>query len=476
MTNELTLTGQWYIPQTHETLPGTLLIIRDKKRIILRLTALATEDDPMASVHAFGHQELIQGRIDTGGKVLLYDCTFGGPHNYIGQKTEVMVTIGAAFWNLDIDSVEDLCFQKVSIDFGEIIEWSGLCSYEWEMTEGGNGDRLVWKCEKDVVFQIDEEVSLRISAQPGSHKMWSYSKELVVSQAVYMFLEYQTERHWKSIEKDIRALRSLLTLGMSRRIFVDEMQYYHKSNQDPGIPEYIHGASVYLGDEQEGHTSSDKGKYSYLFTLDDLTEEGCRCLRNWYDKYERMKPVVELYEAAWNVPGISAEMLFLNLAQALETYHARFVCDDLKQYVRLVDAFLRETYELEADVEYSEHEKARRRILINQNEDKSRSIVLKSRLGYLFLARFEYVFSFLDYSREDFIERMVHTRNYYTHYSPDKERLIFPIRKLPYVNGILMAVLQYYMMKEIGIPDDRLGKKVGMQIEGVMRSYRIMEQ
>lgn len=295
---------------------------------------------------------MIQGRIDTGGKVLLYDCTFGGPHNFIGQKTEVVVTIGAAFWNLDIDRAEGLCFQKVSIDFGEIIEWSGLCSYEWEMTEDGNEDRLVWKHEKDVVFQIDEEVTLRISAQPGSHKMWSYTKEL----------------------------------------------------------------------------------------------------------------------------GISAEMLFLNLAQALETYHARFVCDDLKQYVRMIDTFLRETYELEADAEYSENEKSWRRILINQDEDKSRSIVLKSRLGYLFLARFEYVFSFLDYSREDFIERMVHTRNYYTHYSPDKERLIFPFRKLPYVNGILMAVLQYYMMREIGIPDGRIKKKVGMQIEGVMRSYRIMGQ
>lgn len=291
-----------------------------------------------------------------------------------------------------------------------------------------------------------------------------------------MFLEYQTERHWKSIENDIRALRSLLTFGMSRRIFIDEMQYYHMSNQDPGIPGYVHGASVYLGDEQEGRTSSDKGRYRYLFTLDDLTEEGCRCLRNWYDKYERMKPVIELYEATWNVPGISAEMLFLNLAQALETYHARFVCDDLKQYVRMIDTFLRETYELEADAEYSENEKSWRRILINQDEDKSRSIVLKSRLGYLFLARFEYVFSFLDYSREDFIERMVHTRNYYTHYSPDKERLIFPFRKLPYVNGILMAVLQYYMMREIGIPDGRIKKKVGMQIEGVMRSYRIMGQ
>lgn len=475
MTNELTLTGQWYIPQTQEKLSGTLFINQNKKRIILRLTALATEDDFMASIHAYGHQELIQGRIDTGGTILLYDCTFGGPHNYIGQRTDVVVTVGAAFWNLDVDRVEELCFQKVGIDFGEIIEWSGLCSYEWEITEDDKGDRLVWKHEKDVVFQIDDEVSLRISAQPGSHKMWSYTKELVVSQAVYVFLEYRTERYWKSIEEDIRVFRTLLTLGMSKRIFIDEMQYYHKANQDPRIPGYIHKASVYLGDGQEGCTSSDTGRYRYLFTLDDLTEEGCRCLRNWYDKYERMKPVIELYEAAWNVPGISTEMLFLNLAQALETYHARFVSDDFKQYVRMIDDFLRETYKLEADVEYSEHEKSWRKILINQDEIRSRKIVLKSRLGDLFLARFEYVFSFLDYSREDFIERMVHTRNYYTHYSPDKERMIFPLNKLPYVNGILMAVLQYYVMGEIGIPDDRIKKKVGMQIKGVMHSYQMME-
>lgn len=67
---------------------------------------------------------------------------------------------------------------------------------------------------------------------------------------------------------------------------------------------------------------------------------------------------------------------------------------------------------------------------------------------YLFLARFEYVFLFLDYTMEDFIERMVHTRNYYIHYSPDKERLIFPLRKLPYVNGILMAVLHAVLYDE----------------------------
>ncbi len=53
MTNELTLTGQWYIPQTHETLSGTLLIIRDKKRIILRLTATGHRKCPYSFCSCF---------------------------------------------------------------------------------------------------------------------------------------------------------------------------------------------------------------------------------------------------------------------------------------------------------------------------------------------------------------------------------------------------------------------------------------
>ena len=61
-----------------------------------------------------------QGQIDTGGHILLYDCMFGGQHNRIGQDTTVTVTVRAAFWNLDVDQKEDLSFQKVRIDFGDI--------------------------------------------------------------------------------------------------------------------------------------------------------------------------------------------------------------------------------------------------------------------------------------------------------------------------------------------------------------------
>ena len=75
-----------------------------------------------------------------------------------------------------------------------------------------------------------------------------------------------------------------------------------------------------------------------------------------------------------------------------------------------------------------------------------------------------------------FIDLVVDTRNYYTHYSQAKEDKIFPRDELPYVNGILMGVLQYYILQEIGLPMEQIKEKVGRLISSVMQSYHIMKR
>ncbi len=227
---------------------------------------------------------------------------------------------------------------------------------------------------------------------------------------------------------------------------------------------------VFLGDAKEGRHQAG-GWIHYLFTLSDLTGNDYRCLKNWYSKYNLLGSVVELYETAYNYAGISSEMLFLNLTQALETYHARFVSNDLKNYIKLVDGFLRETYKLAGDDEFDKHHLSYWHILIAQDEKRTKSITLKSKLGYLFLAGFEITFEYLDYSMEEFIRKVVDTRNYYTHYSIDKKDKIFPKQQLPYANGILLGILQYYILKEIGIEDKQIKRVVHQQMAGVMRSY-----
>lgn len=200
-----------------------------------------------------------------------------------------------------------------------------------------------------------------------------------MKQNVYMYLEYQTVTLWNDILRDIQILNNLLTLGMNRAVYIDEIHYYHQSHQ-----------------------------------------------------YERFSELINDMEAF------------------------------------LVDNFLRETYELEEDAEWTDLARSYRKILIAQDEKHSKAIVLKSRLGYLFLARFQYIFSYLGYKMTKFIDMVVDTRNYYTHYSQAKEDKIFSGDELSYVNGILMGVLQYYILQEIGLPMEQIKEKVGRLISSVM--------
>ncbi|MCH5261422.1 MAG: hypothetical protein J1F42_00750 [Lachnospiraceae bacterium] len=467
MQDELELHGQWYIPRTDETFSGSLFIHKEKKQIYLHIVSVAKNGEFMAPMKAWGHCDLIKGEINTGGSILLYDCNIGSLNNRIGQNTTAIVEVGAAFWHLNIDNTDELCFRRVDVDFGDIVEWSGMCSYEAD----ASGDKFVWNRKPEVCFAIHENLCLRIVPYQGKISMWSFQKEYRLSQGVAMTLEYQTDATWEQIRLDIRTLSDLITFGMNRAVYLEKLEYYHTSHKDEDIfPDYIHPADAFVGDRVEGKTIPG-GSWEWLFSMQDLITEDCRCLRNWYNKYEKLKPVVELYEAAHRFRGISVEMLFLNLVQALETYHARFVCDSLKQYITMVDVFLRETYSLQEGEDWNEHVLAYRNLLIAQDEKKSKSIHLKSRLGYLFLANFKYVFSYLDYRKDDFIQLVLDTRNYYTHYAEEKKDRTFPVEKLPYVNGILMGVLQYYLLQEIGINNKKIEYVVGNQMERVMRSF-----
>lgn len=472
MKDEIKLNGDWYVVETDETITGELHINKIKKQIWLVLTAVTTDKNPTASINVHGRTDIIKGKINTGGFVLLYDCAIGGQHNVNFQKTSVTITAKAAFLALDVEKKEDVCFNQVRIDFGEIIDWTGLCRFEWEVKEKFCDEKLKWVYKDKVEFLISEDVSLEITPHMGSKSLNVTTKEMTINQTVYMYLKYKEETQWDNILRDIKILNNLLTLGMNKAIFIDEIDYYHESHRDKYIPEFISEATVFLGDCREGKHNAGNW-FDYLFNLEDLIGNDFRCLKNWYVKYDKLKPIVDLYETAFNYIGISTEMLFLNLAQALETYHARFVSDDYKEYVGIVDEFLSQTSRLSSKDKFVGLSVNYRELLIAQSQINF--ITLKSRLGDLFLARLDIIFSFLDYRIDEFIQTTLDSRNYFTHYSVDKKNKVFPEKKLPYVNGILLAVLQYYIMKEIEIDSGKIKKQVLQQVRAVNREYDMIK-
>lgn len=272
-------------------------------------------------------------------------------------------------------------------------------------------------------------MTLEISPRLGGQSCHVTTKEMKVQQKIIMKLKYSEEQKWEVISEDINTLNSLLSLAMNKAIYIEELYYEHKSNMDEEMG-FIREMEMFIGDFRKGKHKAGQW-WENLFQLRDLTSYDNLCFKNWYLKYEKLQPVVDLYASSYNFRGISREMLFLNLAQALETYHARFVSDNFKDYEEIVNKKVREIFSIPDNMDITGDAARIKAIMIAQ--DKKGKIVLKSRLGYLFLGDLKINFEFLSYGMEEFIQRTLDSRNYYTHYSMNKKDRVFPKEELAYV-------------------------------------------
>ena len=91
-----------------------------------------------------------------------------------------------------------------------------------------------------------------------------------------MQLEYQKDVCWDDVIKDIQIVSQLLTLGINKTIYIEEIWYLHQSNKDERG--FISKRDVFIGDAKAGKHQAGGWMY-YLFTLSDLTGNAYHCLK-----------------------------------------------------------------------------------------------------------------------------------------------------------------------------------------------------
>ena len=84
------------------------------------------------------------------------------------------------------------------------------------------------------------------------------------------------------------------------------------------------------------------------------------------------------------------------------------------------------------------------------------------------LANFDFIFFHMSNNvfPYEFVEKVVDTRHYFTHYSKSKENKIFKGKELLFAINILQIVLSYYLLKELGFEKEFVDEKIrGRQTE-----------
>lgn len=398
--------------------------------------------------------ESISGMLSNGAIITLMDCTVFSRKAEVFFKNTIILTAKYALNGIIIEAADQAVFEKFSFDLSYVTDWADLNKFETKYDEDRKYS-IVYKGKSKVTLYEDTGKKLILEPDYDVVRGKDDRGKITLSKAVKVILECNTLCTYEQALTEVQKVMNLVSFGTGNKVDIIKIEAFNISlnNVDIGEetierPIEILTSYTYRDSYPQGHP------YFYLFTLRDLVTEDNNFAIKWFNNYEKLEPVIELYLDLYRY-NMTHERAFLNIIQALETYHTRFKANDKKEYekrshevVSSCPPYIREQH-LEC--------------LFGEDQKKIRHVLLKGRLYDLFLADFEIMFMSGYKAQYDFILKAVATRHYYTHYDEKKKDKIFTKDEIEESIYWLKTVLEYHLLKGIGFSQDYLQNKIVRQ-------------
>lgn len=461
--------GRWRIYKSDRWINGTLYVDFENRHITLDLTIPCDGGNPTPRFPYIGKIPFVHGTLFDGAQVLLYDCEAYYDSQYVYHYATQTVRANYCFTGLATDDEDELRFPKVTFDFGEIVAWSELCEYKSNRMEH---ETIEWKKEADEVITIREGVKVTFSPHNEMEIQTQTQARIMLKQRINVVFEYSEPSDWKTIMEDALSIQYFIGLGMNRFIGIESAKYYHEANiervymGEEGIKEFNIPRDVWFGDGEVVHTTEGQSM-GYLYRLSSCKQYNM--IDNWSLHYPKLKPVLDLYFSSARYNMRVPELVFLNMMQALETYHARFIANTKAEYKNHINKVLEEFYHGEEDVA------GWCKILIPPEQEKARDdvVILRSRIEDLLFADGILCGWSFNNGNERFATKLVHTRNYYTHYDEKKNSNVYTKIELPYVNRHLVCLLKYHLLTRLGYDRQKARKIIAEERRRINTTYEV---
>jgi len=399
--------------------------------------------------------KFLSGELNTGYKFSLVNCSRNKMENLISEGKSVYTYLSQyMFKGVGGKDCKNVKLYKVVFELSGIIEWGNISGYavgeNYELLQNVDLVRTLFENEK---FSVKYVVNSNILPV---HFTEVLKEEIILKQSgniEIIFRKYESIEEFEDIFRRIKQLIELSTLknihlnkltGWSADIFT----VYGEKRFDRVI-DII--SCDFKKDEETRENRQEAGKWIALSEL--IANDS---FANYFSKYELLEPIVNLYLEILKSMEMSVIRIFLNVIQALETYHSRFVTNNIetfKKRIKLVILKNRPEEFVQCDTAF---------LMANSRK----FITLESRLADLLLAKFEVYFDTGDIKYLDFPNVITKTRNYYIHYDEGIKASgrVLTEEEISIYNTTLLDMLEYYLLLELGFSDtkrieEKLNKK-----------------
>lgn len=408
------------------------LIYNEESGIIL-LNLIVTGAFPIE--RNYGSLSIITGRLNSGVIVTLFHNRCVGNHTQISltHLTQQLVFVADYAIGSKGDAT-NVKYNKLECVLENALNWSGLSTIV-------TSDFSTIKIKK-----IDNKNEYRWF---GAKITFSTSLDCELFNSPHKEESKVVERLIVSIESDekLDALNfisirnkiiSLISFAIKNNVNIGEQVLYDYDDSYQ-IGPHTEYSKYFLYTSEQRLIIRESNRLGYNFYLCQLSPEKD-------EKLKLLEPIFNLYLSLFKYKDMPPEMVFLNIVQALETFHARFFYHNSKdEYVASVKK------RFGSLPNYPVIEK----LLLNDTQKNRKHIILVSRLNDLLIRKYNKLF--IEYYSSDassdasFAQTVVNTRNYYTHYEGSKEKKALKDDKLIDARRILSLLLEYSVCSQLEI-------------------------
>jgi hypothetical protein len=351
-----------------------------------------------------------------------------------------MVLIGHHF-----EKEEDIIFDSLSLNYSHLEEWTKITGFHIKFKHNSKNHNLEYEVKysyppKKVIAKLNK---LNISFDYYFNFFGDGIKEVNSNQISFIKLKPYKPLHFNYYQRNIcyhiqnflclaigEAVYPLIIKGKTKacitersngNILYNDILIFYPMKNLSGLSKRLHDCDI-------------------LFSFDDISDNLEKYLSNWLVKSDVLKPVYDLYFGYLYNPKMYLQNGFLNLIQALESYHRRihngkYLSDDNYTHIHKT---LNKAIPQEVKDDFRKSIKQKLKYL---NE-----FSLRKRLKEI-LEKCGDVVNIIIHDNERFIEDVVKTRNFLTHYDKNiemeaksDEDLIKLVQKLKFILEICFLI------------------------------------
>ena len=412
-----------------EEITGELIYNREKGVTLINLVKKLT-DTPIGS--SYGNLEIITGILNSGTAVTLFHNRCTKNHTQVLQNQQLVYVAEYSIWSKS--NVKNKRYNKLVCVLENALDWSEL-----SVIDTSEFSAIKFKDNKNEI--VYHWFGAKITFSTSMHcELFSLPRkeESKVVERLVVSIEADEKQDTPYFTEIRNKVISLISFAIKDNVNVEE-QFLCDYDDSYQIGEHTEYCKHYLYTSEQRLSIHNSSCLEYNFTLPQLLPE-----KDIKKELTLLEPILNLYLSLFKYTDMPPEMVFLNIVQALETFHARFFYDDNKdKYVEsVIERFGSWT-------NFSDIEKLL--LCDTQKDENCKYIILVSRLNDLLIGKYDGMFWDYYATDDQFAQTVADTRHYYTHYGKSKEKKALKGDKLIDAIGILSLLLEYNVCLQLGI-------------------------